>query len=74
LLLTFADGFSGKVDVLPRIWGPVFEEARPPEGFVKVAVDEETGTIAWPGYADLAPDTLYKRARTGMWPDRDVPA
>ena len=74
LHLTFADGLSGEVDVLPRMWGPVFQQARTPEGFVKVAVDEETGTIAWPGDADLAPDTLYERVRTGLWPDRDVAA
>ena len=42
--------------MLPRMWGPVFEQARTPEGFAKVAVDAETGTIAWPGDADLAPD------------------
>jgi hypothetical protein len=74
LRLTFADGLTGEVDVLPRMWGPVFEQARTPEGFVKVTVDEETGTIAWPGDADLAPDTLYERVRTGLWPDRDVAA
>ena len=74
LHLTFADGLTGEVDVLARMWGPVFEHARTPEGFAKVAVDEETGTIAWPGEADLAPDTLYERVRTGMWPDHDVAA
>jgi hypothetical protein len=74
LRLTFADGLTGVVDVLPRMWGPVFEQARTVEGFEKVAVDEETGTIAWPGEADLAPDTLYERVRTGIWPDQDVAA
>ena len=74
LHLTFSDGLTGEVDVLPRMWGPVFEQARTPEGFAKVAVDAETGTIAWPGDADLAPDTLYERVRTGMWPDQDVAA
>jgi hypothetical protein len=29
---------------------------------------------AWPGGADLAPDTLYVRARTGAWPDQHVAA
>jgi Protein of unknown function (DUF2442) len=52
----------------------VFEEARTPEGFAKVAVDEETGTVVWPGEADLAPDTLYERVRTGSWPDQNVAA
>jgi hypothetical protein len=74
LQLTFADGLTGEVDVLARMWGPVFEQARTPEGFAKVAVDEETGTIVWPGDADLAPDTLYERVRTGIWPDKNVAA
>jgi hypothetical protein len=24
--------------------------------------------VCWPGGADLAPDTLYERIRTGVWP------
>jgi len=68
LELTFADGLSGEVDVLDRMRGPVFDDARTPEGFAKVAVDSETGTVGWPGGADLAPDTLYERVRTGAWP------
>lgn len=72
LELTFADGLRGEVNVLTRMRGPVFEEARTPEGFAKVTVDPETGTVVWPGGADLAPDTLYERARTGVWPDSRV--
>ncbi|HEY6550987.1 MAG TPA: DUF2442 domain-containing protein [Solirubrobacterales bacterium] len=69
LRLTFADGLSGEVDVLDRMRGPVFEDARTPEGFSKVKADPETGTVVWPGGADLAPDTLYERVRSGAWPD-----
>jgi Protein of unknown function (DUF2442) len=69
LRLTFADGLSGEVDVLDRMRGPVFENARTPEGFARVATDQETGTVVWPGGADLAPDTLYERVRSGAWPD-----
>ena len=47
---------------------------RTPEGFREVKVDAETGTVVWPGGADLAPDMLYERVRTGAWPDRDVAA
>ena len=54
--------------------GPVFADARTPTGFSKVAVDRETGTVVWPGGADLAPDTLYERARTGAWPDEGLAA
>jgi hypothetical protein len=67
--LTFADGLNGTVDVLPRMWGPVFERARTEEGFAQAYVDTETRTVAWPGGADLAPDTLYERVRTGVWPE-----
>jgi hypothetical protein len=68
LRLTFADGLSGEVDVLDRMRGPIFEDARTPEGFAKAKVDVETGTVVWPGGADLAPDTLYERISSGAWP------
>lgn len=69
LRLTFADGLSGEVDVLDRMRGPVFEDARTPQGFSKAEADEETGTVVWPGGVDLAPDTLYERVRSGAWPE-----
>jgi len=65
LALTFTDGLAGEVAILERMHGPVFAEARTPEGFAQVSVDLETGTVVWPGGADLAPDTLYERVRTG---------
>jgi len=74
LRLTFADGLTGELEVLDRMRGPVFEQARTPEGFTQVKVDGETGTVTWPGGADLAPDVLYERVRTGVWPGRDVAA
>ncbi len=74
LAITFADGLQGEVEVLERMRGPVFETARTSEGFANVEVDTETGTVTWPGGADLAPDTLYERVRTGVWPDQNVAA
>ena len=74
LHLSFADGLTGEVEVLNRMRGPVFEQARTPQGFARVLVDRETGTVTWPGGADLAPDTLYERVRTGAWPGHDVAA
>jgi hypothetical protein len=74
LRLTFADGLSAEFNVLERMRGPIFAEARTPAGFAKVTVDPETGTVVWPGGADLAPDTLYVRARTGAWPDQHLAA
>lgn len=74
LKLTFADGLSGEVDVLDRMRGPVFDGARTPEGLKRAAVDGETGTVVWPGGADLAPDTLYERVRSGVWPESQAAA
>jgi hypothetical protein len=68
LRITFADGLTGEVEVLSRMHGPVFERARTPVGFVEVRIDTELGTVCWPGGADLAPDMLYERVRTGAWP------
>jgi Protein of unknown function (DUF2442) len=74
LRLTFADGLVGQVEVLDRMRGPVFAEALTPAGFTTVAVDVETGTVVWPGGADLAPDTLYERVSTGIWPGEQAAA
>ena len=74
LRLSFADGVVGELDVLDRMRGPVFARARTPEGFAEVSVDAETGTVVWPGGADLAPDTLYERVRTGAWPEQHLAA
>jgi hypothetical protein len=71
LRVVFADGLTSEIEVLPRMRGPVFDEARTVEGFERVEVDDETGTVVWPGGTDLAPDTLYVRASTGSWPDHD---
>lgn len=74
LRLTFADGLVGEIDVLARMRGPVFSDARTSDGFARVTVDAESGTIVWPGGADLAPDTLYERVRTGLWPEQNLAA
>lgn len=72
--LTFADGLVGEADVLDCMHGPAFEHARTPDGFGRGGVDNETGTIVWPGGGDLTPDTLYQRITTGLWPGENVAA
>jgi hypothetical protein len=74
LRLVFNDGLSGDVDVIDRMIGPVFAQARTPAGFQQVQIDPETGTVVWPGGADLAPDTLYERVRSGVWPEQHLAA
>jgi hypothetical protein len=68
LRLTFADGLVGEVAVLDRLRGPVFATASTEAGFALASLDEESRTVAWPGGGDLAPDVLYERVRTGVWP------
>ena len=55
------------------MWGAVFERARTRAGFAEAYLDSESGTIAWPGGADLAPDTLHIRVSTGKWPHEPGP-
>jgi hypothetical protein len=49
-----------------RCAAPCFERALTPEGFAEVNVDPETGTVCWPGGADL-----YERVHTGVWPEQN---
>jgi hypothetical protein len=47
------------------------EDPHRPDRSHRERLDEKaarTGTIAWPGEVDLAPDTLYERVKTGEWP------
>jgi len=67
--LAYDDGTEGELYVLDRMWGPVFERARTPEGFAEARFDPESGTVVWGEHADLAPDTLHMRLSTGVWHD-----
>ena len=63
LRLTFADGTVGDVDFGAQEWRGVLEPLADPAFFARVFVDAESGTIAWPGQLDLAPEPLYEQAR-----------
>lgn len=58
--LRFADGLEGEIDLSELAGKGVFASSEDPAEFAKVFVDEDTGTIAWPGGIDLAPDALYQ--------------
>lgn len=64
----FADGEVRDVDVTPLLDTEVFEPLREEAVFEQVRVDEELGTIAWPGGADLDPDVIY--AALDLGPDK----
>ena len=61
--IVFNDGVEGVVDFSEWLSGPVFEPLRDPTYFAAFFVDG--GTIAWPNGADIAPETLYERAKAG---------
>jgi hypothetical protein len=55
----FADGEVRDVDITPLLDTEVFAPLRDPKVFEQVTVDEEIGTITWPGGADLDPSVIY---------------
>ncbi len=59
--LTFNDGLEATVDFSQWLEGPIFEPLRDPAYFRRCFL--EGGTVAWPNGADIAPETLYERAK-----------
>jgi hypothetical protein len=66
--IVFADGEVRDVDITPLLDTPAFSPLRETAIFEQVKVDEETGTIAWPGDVDLDPDVIY--AALDLGPDK----
>ena len=63
LRLLFSDGTAGDVDFSAERWTGVLAPLSDPGYFAKVTVDQEAGTIVWPGGIDLAPEPLYEQAK-----------
>ena len=58
--LRFEDGLEGEADLSNLAGRGVFKRwIDNPAEFDQVSVDEESGTIVWPGGLDVAPDRLY---------------
>lgn len=66
--IVFADGEVRDVDITPLLATPAFSPLRDPAMFEQVKVDEQTGTIAWPGDIDLDADVIYEALDLG--PDK----
>jgi hypothetical protein len=64
--LWFNDGVDGVTDLSDLLTGPVFEPLRDPAYFKRFFI--EGGTLTWPNGADMAPETLYERARATAHP------
>jgi hypothetical protein len=58
--IRFEDGVSGEVDLSDLVGKGVFRRWQDEQEFREVRIDPETGTVAWPGEIDLAPDALYR--------------
>jgi hypothetical protein len=64
--VTFADGLTGAVKILPSHLYGVFEKLKDPVFFHQLTVTE--GFIAWPDEIDLAPDAMYQAIKqNGEW-------
>ena len=59
--LRFSDDVEGTVDFKEWLIGPVFGPLLAVEEFKRFFI--EAGTISWPTGADIAPETLYERAK-----------
>ena len=56
----FQDGLEGEADLSDIAGRGVFKRwVDNPDEFAQVCVDADSGTIAWPGGLDVAPDRLY---------------
>lgn len=62
--VSFDDGLAAEVDLSYLLdYGGVFEPLRNLDYFRRLRADREAGTIVWPNEADIAPETLYERAK-----------
>jgi hypothetical protein len=62
--LTYADGLIADVDLAYILnLGPIFEELRSPDVSRRLRATRAANTITWPNGADIAPESLYERAR-----------
>ena len=60
--IAFNDGVENTVDFSPWLVGQAFEPLKDPGYFARFFI--EGGTVAWPNGADIAPETLYERAKS----------
>ena len=65
-MVTFADGLSGAVRILPSHLYGVFERLKDPTFFNRMEITD--GFVVWPDEIDLAPDAMYQAIKeNGEW-------
>lgn len=60
--VTFNDGMESTIDFAHWLEGPIFEPLKDTGFFRRFFLDG--GTVAWPNGADIAPETLYRHAKS----------
>ena len=68
--LMFNDGVESTIDFTQWLHGPVFEPLKDIGYFQRFFLDG--GTVGWPNGADIAPETLYERAKSEGLPDVEL--
>ena len=64
LRIAFGDGTVGDVDISELVpFEGVFEPLARLDEFRRVQVEADSGTISWPGGADIDPLVLYARVK-----------
>ena len=64
--VTFADGLSGRVRMLPSHLYGVFAPLGDPAVFRRIQISD--GFVSWPGDIELAPDAMHEAIRLhGEW-------
>ena len=65
-VVTFADGLTGPVRMMPSHLYGVFEQLKEPGFFNRIQLVD--GFVSWPGEIDLAPDAMYTAIKEhGEW-------
>jgi hypothetical protein len=62
--LNFADGYVGRVDLAPALWGPIFEPLLNTDYFRQFRLEDDT--LRWPNDADFCPDVLRYWCEAGV--------
>jgi hypothetical protein len=70
--LRFESGESGEVDLSHLAGKGVFVAWNTPGGFESVCIDQQSGTVCWPGGIDLDPDVLLHRISGAVVPGNQI--
>lgn len=60
LQLTFNNDIVKKVNLLPELYGEIFEPLKVQKFFRQVHLNLDTQTIEWPNGVDFAPEFLFE--------------